>query len=136
MSYKKLQLALIYSIATLGIILLRNFDPASPNTVYPPSLSREWGGFYCAGCGMLRALHQLLNGNLHAALKLNPLLTISLPYFFYLLLPYQLKYFHQIHLYTIRHKSRHIVAIAIISLIYTILRNISIPALSWLIPPS
>ena len=136
MSYRKIQLASIYFTCTLALILLCYFDPASPNTLYPPSLSREWGGFYCAGCGMFRALHQLLNGNLHAALKLNPLLITSLPYFFYLLLPYQLKYFHQIHLYTIRHKNRHILSIAIISLIYTILRNTSIPALSWLIPPS
>ncbi|MEL6496345.1 MAG: DUF2752 domain-containing protein [Cyanobacteria bacterium J06623_7] len=133
---KRVWLFLLYSLATLGLIMLRHFDPAAPNTGYPPSLSREWGGFYCAGCGMFRALHQLLNGNLWAALRLNPLLVMALPYFIYLFLPYHLSYFHQIHLYTIRYPKTQLILIAVASWIYGILRNLTIPALFWLTPPS
>jgi Protein of unknown function (DUF2752) len=85
---------------------------------------------------MLRALHQLLHGNWQAALRFNPLLIICLPYFFYWIAPYLLKYFYSIDLYRIKYKQQQIVLIAIISLIYGALRNTTIPALAWLVPPS
>jgi Protein of unknown function (DUF2752) len=136
MRHKKIQLALIYFSVVFGLIYLHAFDPAASNTIYPPSLSREWGGFYCGGCGMLRALHQLLHGNWQAALRFNPLLIICLPYFFYWIAPYLLKYFYRIDLYRIKYKQQQIVLIATISLIYGALRNTTIPALTWLVPPS
>lgn len=136
MSHKNLQLALICFFVTLGLIYLYSFDPAASNTIYPPSLSREWGGFYCGGCGMLRALHQLLHGNWRAALRLNPLLIISLPYFFYWITPYLLKYFYQINLYSIKYKKKQIFLIIAMSVIYSVLRNNTMPALSWLVPPN
>lgn len=136
MSHKNLQLALICFLITFGLIYLYSFDPSAANTIYPPSLTREWGGFYCGGCGMFRALHQLLHGNWQAALRLNPLLIICLPYFFYWITPYLLKYFYQINLYSIRHKKKQVLLTIGISVIYGILRNNTIPALSWLVPPS
>ncbi|MCL1856999.1 MAG: DUF2752 domain-containing protein [Kiritimatiellaeota bacterium] len=36
-------------------------------------------GWQCAGCGTLRALHQLLHGHLSRAIALNPLLLIIAP---------------------------------------------------------
>ena len=136
MQHRKLQLFLIYFLASLGLIILYYADPASSNSFYPPSLSREWGGFYCAGCGMFRALHQLLHGNWQAALRLNPLLVVCLPYFAYLITPYFVKHFYQINLYKIKYKNSHILLITIVSIIYGILRNTNIPVLSWLIPPN
>jgi hypothetical protein len=136
MGHKNLQLALICFLLTLGLIYLYSFDPAASDTIYPHSLSREWGGFYCGGCGMLRALHQLLHGNWRAALRFNPLLIICLPYFFYWITPYLLKYFYQIDLYPIKHQKKQILLTVAIALIYGILRNNTIPALSWLVPPS
>lgn len=37
-------------------------------------------GLDCPGCGSQRAIHQLLNFNLIAAFKYNPLLLLSIPY--------------------------------------------------------
>ena len=37
-------------------------------------------GYQCPGCGTLRGLHQLLNGNAGAAFRLNPLMMLLLPY--------------------------------------------------------
>ncbi|HEV2113081.1 MAG TPA: DUF2752 domain-containing protein, partial [Terriglobales bacterium] len=37
----------------------------------------------CPGCGSLRALHQLLHGNLAGALSYNPLMVLSLPFVVY-----------------------------------------------------
>ncbi len=40
-------------------------------------------GLHCPGCGTLRALHQLVHGNLSAALALNPLTVILTPVLLY-----------------------------------------------------
>lgn len=133
---KKNQLILFCFLASLGIVTFYYLDPANSNNIYPPSLAREWGGFYCAGCGMLRAIHQLLHGNWQAALRYNPLLIICLPYFFYWITPYFCKYFYQINLYTVRQKNKQLLVTIAICLIYGILRNVPSPALSWLVPPN
>ncbi len=131
---KKYQLTLLCFLTSLGIMIFYSFDPANPNNFYPPSLSRNWGGFYCAGCGMLRALHQLLHGNWYAALKLNPLLIICLPYFFYWMIPYFTKYFYNIVLYTIPFKTKQLTISILIIIVYGFLRNIPNPPFSWLAP--
>jgi hypothetical protein len=133
---KKVQLIFLYFLTTLGITIIYNFNPAESSNIYPPSLTREWGGFYCAGCGMLRGLHHLLHGNLQAALRFNPLLIIGLPYFFYWITPYFLKYFYNLEAYTIQSKNIQLVAMTIVCLLYGILRNTSYPFLFWLVPPT
>jgi Protein of unknown function (DUF2752) len=65
-----------------GLIALRLFDPATSG-VFPPCPVHALTGLYCPGCGSLRALHQLLLGNLGAAFALNPLAVLSLPFLVY-----------------------------------------------------
>jgi hypothetical protein len=40
-------------------------------------------GWYCPGCGSLRAIHQLLLGNLRAAWAMNPLTVVLIPFLTY-----------------------------------------------------
>jgi hypothetical protein len=54
------------------------FDPATAR-FYPHCLFRTVFGFPCPGCGSLRALHQVLHGNLLAAWELNRTLFIAVP---------------------------------------------------------
>jgi hypothetical protein len=61
--------------ATLVLFVV---DPAT-SALFPPCPVRWAIGLYCPGCGSLRALHQLLHGNLGAAFRLNPLLVVFLP---------------------------------------------------------
>ena len=61
------------------------FDPAIWN-FYLPCPFHELTGFHCPGCGSLRAIHQLLHGNLTAALGLNPFMVLSLPFLGYWLI--------------------------------------------------
>ena len=136
MSHKRIQLALIYFVTALVVAILYSFNPAEHSNIYPPSLSREWGRFYCPGCGMLRALHQLLHGNWQAALRFNPLLIICLPYFFYWITPYFFQYFYGVNLYSIHHKNKQIFVTITVCLVYGLLRNIPDPIFSWLVPPS
>ena len=65
-----------------AIILLRAFDPAT-STLFPPCPFRYLTGLYCPGCGSLRAIHQLLHGNLGAAWAMNPLSMLLLPFLAY-----------------------------------------------------
>jgi hypothetical protein len=61
-----------------GAIVLFLFNP-SQHAFYPFCIFYRTTGLLCPGCGSLRALHQLLHGNLAAALHLNALLVLCLP---------------------------------------------------------
>jgi hypothetical protein len=74
------------TIALLGLLIggmslvavLYLFDPAEV-AVYPTCPFHELTGLDCPGCGATRATHQLLHGNISAALKLNAFAVLSLP---------------------------------------------------------
>ena len=69
-------------LVLVGSGLLMAIDPASTN-IFPPCPFRALTGCYCPGCGTLRGIHQLFRGDLLAALKLNPLMVLSLPFLGY-----------------------------------------------------
>ena len=66
------------------------FDAAS-SVLYPPCPFRLLTGLYCPGCGSLRALHQLLHGNLLPALDMNPFMVLSLPFLGYAFVSYSMQ---------------------------------------------
>jgi len=59
-------------------LLLHRFNPIE-HGFYPKCMFHVMTGLDCPGCGGLRAAHQLLHGNVRAALELNPLLVCMLP---------------------------------------------------------
>ena len=73
---------LAWTILGLAILaaatLLFLFDPAR-HAFYPRCPLHSLTGLECPTCGALRALHQLLHGNLRAAYALNPFLFLALP---------------------------------------------------------
>ena len=81
-SRKNRLLAGICAATGAAILMLDFFDPATSG-LFPPCPLRYLTGWYCPGCGSLRALHQLLHGNLAAAWALNPLTVILLPFLAY-----------------------------------------------------
>jgi hypothetical protein len=68
--------------ATAAVCLLWACNPAT-SRIFPPCPFLGLTGFYCPGCGSLRALHQLLHGNLRMAVALNPLAVLLLPFLGY-----------------------------------------------------
>lgn len=72
----------MFAGATATVVMLGIFDPATSG-VFPPCPVRYLTGWYCPGCGSLRAVHQLLRGNLHAAWAMNPLAILFLPFIGY-----------------------------------------------------
>ena len=57
-------------------------DPSDPGN-YPVCPFLDLTGYHCPGCGTLRALNQLLHGNVLAALGYNVLAAASLPFIAY-----------------------------------------------------
>ncbi len=66
------------ALAAFGATILYRWNPATAG-FYPTCPFLTLTGWYCPGCGSLRAMHQLLHGNLGAAFDLNPLLLMTLP---------------------------------------------------------
>ncbi|PFG15750.1 uncharacterized protein DUF2752 [Propionicimonas paludicola] len=54
-------------------------DPNQPGH-YPSCPTYALTGWYCPGCGALRALHFLTVGNLEAAWAMNPAAVLAVPY--------------------------------------------------------
>ena len=61
-------------LVALGVFILlfvyRNFDPDG-NHFFPGCLWRRLTGLECAGCGVQRAIHSVLNGQFKTAFFLN-----------------------------------------------------------------
>ena len=79
-----------FTLSTLAaLVYLRLFNPATSG-LYPACPFRLLTGLNCPGCGTLRGLHQLLHGHPIAALDLNPLMILALPFMAYIFLSYAL----------------------------------------------
>jgi hypothetical protein len=74
---------LIVGLATLSCMAYIWARDPSEQGFTPPCLFFTFTGLYCPGCGTLRALHQLFNGNVSAAFWLNPLIFLSIPFVAY-----------------------------------------------------
>jgi len=70
--------AALLPIAVVCLVLFC-FDPRRYH-FYPICFFHQTTGLLCAGCGSLRAMHQLLHGHLATAFRFNPLLIASLPF--------------------------------------------------------
>ena len=66
------------SLVALAAGVLFCFDP-NRYPFYPLCFFHRATGLLCPGCGSLRALHQLLHGNLATAFHFNALLVSSIP---------------------------------------------------------
>jgi len=77
-SYREVQLLLAGVMTVLGGLILFLFDPTR-YPFYPVCAFHQVTGLLCPGCGSLRAMHQLLHGNLATAFHFNPLLVVTLP---------------------------------------------------------
>ena len=77
--YQRWKLAILALALFPCLVALIMRDPADSG-LFPPCPFFALTGLHCPGCGTLRGLHQLLNGHLLAALGLNPLMVLALPF--------------------------------------------------------
>jgi hypothetical protein len=76
--FQPIVLAAVMLPITLAALVLFCFDPCRYH-FYPICFFHRTTGLLCAGCGSLRALHQLLHGHLLTAFRFNPLIILALP---------------------------------------------------------
>ena len=118
----------VHAVLLLGglgaaLTLLRAFD-LSGTSLIAPCLFHTLTGFHCPGCGSLRALHQILNGNVGAALALNPLAVAMVPVIAYDFVARALCLFNGCRLPSLleRRYSARVLLVAVVA--FWILRNI------------
>ncbi len=69
---EKLAALAVGAVAAAGAGVLLAFDPNRADSPFPPCVFHSLTGWFCPGCGMTRALHALVHGDVGAALALNP----------------------------------------------------------------
>src|SRR6516164_3101803 len=75
---RALPVAAVIALVAAASVVLFLFDPGHYR-FYPRCLLYQTTGLLCPGCGSLRALHQLLNGQVLAAIHYNALLVLATP---------------------------------------------------------
>ena len=132
LSPKVAYLALV-ALGLVGVAVLYTFDPRNPGAyLICPFLGLT--GYHCPGCGTLRALHQLLHGNVIAALGYNPLTILSLPFIAYSFAEGAMKAFQVKALPRIFIPHQFIWALFIGIVAFWLLRNVQIQPLTVLAP--
>jgi Protein of unknown function (DUF2752) len=117
----------------LGLAALCIFDPATSG-IFPPCPFRYLTGLYCPGCGSLRAIHQLLHGNLRAAWGMNPLTVILLPFIAYGIVSEALRYWRGFGLPQPFLRGEWIRALCAMIILFGIARNLPFPLFQSLAP--
>lgn len=75
----KLGYIIIAGVLVIGaLFLLYRFNPIE-TAIFLPCPLHYATGYYCPGCGSLRATHALLHGHVRDAMSLNPLMVLSIP---------------------------------------------------------
>ena len=63
-------ISIVAVIAVIGIILVKNYNPEE-ESFFIPCIFNKLTGLKCAGCGMTRAMHHLVNGRIGKAIWYN-----------------------------------------------------------------
>jgi hypothetical protein len=112
-------------------LMLYCFDPVHFH-FYPVCIFHQTTGLFCPGCGTLRALHQLLHGQIAAAFRFNALFVLTLPLVCGYLLRVALAQAAGRPAPLIRPAWLWLALAAMI--VFGILRNLPHPAFAWLAP--
>lgn len=68
------------ALTITGIAALHLFDPNAADSPFAPCIFYTFSGYWCAGCGITRALHALAHGDAAHAFAMNPLAMSLLPF--------------------------------------------------------
>jgi hypothetical protein len=130
---RRLAAATVVTVAVaLSAWVLFRFNP-SDSPFYPVCQFHALTGLNCPGCGSLRALHELVHGNLAAAFRFNALLALSLPAACWLGGRHVLRWFKN-QPATIAIRPAWMWGGLVVMLLFGVLRNLPFDCLAWLGP--
>ncbi|WP_317164269.1 DUF2752 domain-containing protein [Sphingobacterium luzhongxinii] len=128
MTIKRSHFFILYPVIIGGIGLIYKYFNPLESVFFPRCPTKTITGLDCPGCGMQRAAHHLLNGEIQLAFIQNPLLFALTPYIllgFYLqLVPQPTE--TEFKLRRVLYSQKAIIILGVITLIYTIIRNIHV----------
>lgn len=113
-----------------GVVLVAAVDPEQPGH-YPLCPTLALTGFYCPGCGGLRAVHALAHGDLGLAMQRNPVVVIGLPILLWAYLAWVRRRALG-RVATWYPPARLMWGLFAVLAVFTVLRNL--PAFTWLAP--
>jgi len=126
---------LVYALLALfaggAIVILFFFNP-SQHSFYPICYFHSVTGLLCPGCGSLRALHQLLHGNVLEAARLNALLLFCLLILGWIVVPRFITLRRQQQVRTLPIKPALLWIFLCVTITFTVLRNLH---LAWRLAP-
>ena len=114
--------SLLIVIIIIILIILKYNNPENVS-IFPPCLFYKLTGIKCAGCGITRAMHNLLNFEFEKALLLNPLIYVYIFYFIYVVAKYIILK-QKLKKVTIDNYTYSLYVILIVTILFMILRNI------------
>ena len=125
---------LALALAPVACVALYLFDPAAKDDPYPNCPFFWLTGYYCPGCGTLRAYHQVLRGDPVSAMGLNPMTVLALPAIVYALASMWLMGYRGRGLPQPRLTTNAGWGVAAALVIFGVVRNLPLEALEWMRP--
>lgn len=131
---EKLGVLFLWVAAVVATVLVYRMDPYAEHTLIP-CMFYESTGYYCPGCGGTRGVHFLLHFDILNSLRHNLFLPITLSVAMYALVARTVKVFWGKTLFVWHPDGRLILALAIVLVLYWILRNLPFEPFIYLAPP-
>ena len=122
------------ALAPIACVVLYLFNPAADGDPYPNCPFLWLTGYYCPGCGSLRAYHQLLRGNVDGAIGLNPVTVLALPAMIYALASAWLMGFRGAGLPQPKWTAGAAWSAGAFLVVFAVVRNLPLDALEWMRP--
>ena len=120
------------AVAGLGVVYL--FNPTDGYMLYPPCFTHRFTGFHCPGCGTGRATYDLVHGRPLTALGHNPMLLLLVPILLYIVTDRLLQDATGRRLPNVRWPRWVWVALPVLVIAFTVLRNLPGKPWDWLGP--
>lgn len=115
--------AAITVAGAIAVATLATVNPEEPGH-YPTCPSLTLTGFFCPGCGSLRAVHALTQGDVGTALERNPLAVVAAPFLIAAWLLWAWRLFVRPDMARPMIPARWIWALLALIVVYTVARNI------------
>lgn len=132
-AHDRLVFWLLSALGVAGAVLLYSVEPTTA-PFFPVCPFHALTGLHCPGCGTSRALHQLLHGDILAALDFNVLSTLFVPVIAWAWISHGLQTMGRRPLPSIRWSSTGLWALLAVVVLFWVARNLPFFPLTLLAP--
>jgi hypothetical protein len=130
----RLKLSFFGGSSVLGLSLLYLINPAEVKIGILACPFYTLTGCYCPACGATRAVHQLLHGQVLAAMHLNILLVIAVPFLVWIWWANARAILAGQRWPGIKFSPARMGLLVVTMVLFTILRNIPVSPFNWFVP--